>query len=375
MKSSCGFSGGRAESCFRSWHIQISVFAISVMVSCRGAAAVADTSKADAERMVASAAQAEIAGDISRSFSLLHDALRVDPDNRSARWQLGEMKAGNKWVSIEEAQRRDSADPRQAQYRDLRAKSGDSPEGQLALAKWCRKNGLNDEAKFHWANVLAVDPKNEEALRALDVRWYNGRLRTTTEIAALKNGSDNSRRREKWEASVTRWRYALAGKNSMSPADALAEIRAVRSVDAILPVEEFTLGADTSNGKEMEQRRDVSLAFVGALEQMPDQPATESLMRHAVWSPLSDVREQAAERLRYREPYNYVPMLLDGLAMPLETSYSIQTSSDGVVHYQHSLYQTGALSDYSVDYLDDARPRFVQYPKEDPNDPIRAAQT
>jgi hypothetical protein len=32
-------------------------------------------------------------------------------------------------------------------------------------ARWCRKNGLADEAKFHWSTVLANQPPNDEASR------------------------------------------------------------------------------------------------------------------------------------------------------------------------------------------------------------------
>ena len=62
------------------------------------------------------------------------------------------------------AARRASANPLQAEYRERRSAAVDNPQAHLALAKWCRKKDLTDEALFHWASVLAVDPKNDEAL-------------------------------------------------------------------------------------------------------------------------------------------------------------------------------------------------------------------
>src|SRR4051812_28312080 len=106
------------------WLIIAGVFAGRVI----GAAA--DTSKAEADRLIASAVQAELSGDISRSFSLLHDAVRVDPENRLARWQLGEIQLANQWMSAEGAQRRASVDPRQTEYRERRIACGESPQGQ-----------------------------------------------------------------------------------------------------------------------------------------------------------------------------------------------------------------------------------------------------
>src|SRR4051794_30678527 len=72
-----------------------------------------DADKAEAARLVAGATQAEIHGDNAQSFSLLHKAVQLDPDNRLARWQLGEVQVDKEWVSVEEAQRRASTDPRQ----------------------------------------------------------------------------------------------------------------------------------------------------------------------------------------------------------------------------------------------------------------------
>ena len=43
----------------------------------------------DAERLVAQAHQAQIAGDSSRAFSLLREAVRLAPDYELARWRLG----------------------------------------------------------------------------------------------------------------------------------------------------------------------------------------------------------------------------------------------------------------------------------------------
>ena len=166
------------KSSFRSWHERfflrfssrqqfIVASALTAALAGLSFAATAESTKADVDRLVAAAGQAEISGDISNSFALLHDAIRIDPENRLARWQLGQVKIDNQWTTVEEAQRRASSDPLQAEYREHRAMAaaGDV-QGQLAIAKWCRKKNLNEEALFHWASVLAVDPKNDDALRA-----------------------------------------------------------------------------------------------------------------------------------------------------------------------------------------------------------------
>src|SRR3954467_2257841 len=79
--------------------------------------ALADASaKVDADRLIAAAAEAEAAGDGIKALSLLNDAVRGDPDNQLARWQLGQVKTGGKWISAEEVQRRAAASPIQSDY-------------------------------------------------------------------------------------------------------------------------------------------------------------------------------------------------------------------------------------------------------------------
>jgi hypothetical protein len=134
--------------------------------------------------------------------------------------------------------------------------------------------------------------------------------------------------------------------------DALAEIRSVKSVEAIPSIEELIVqpGIPTDSRfvlPKPEPREDVSLAFLAALAPMPEQLATESLMRQAVWSPFGNIRNQATDELRKRPLYDYVPMLLDGLVLPIESSYRVDAADDGTVRYVHSFFRPGETTDYS----------------------------
>src|SRR4029078_1721464 len=126
--------------------------------------------------------------------------------------------ANKQWVRVEDAQKQAASDRRLPENQDLRAKSRDPLEDQLARAKWCRKAGLFDEARFHWANVLAADPNNADALRALGVRWIGDRVMTTAKIAADKS-PDRVHQRERLAASIAKWRRALDGLNKVSEDD------------------------------------------------------------------------------------------------------------------------------------------------------------
>ena len=100
------------------------------------------------------------------------------------------------------------------------------------MARWCRKNDLNEEARFHWSSVLAVDPNNEEAHQAMDLRWSNGRLLSREEIAAEKALLYQAKRSVKqWAPSIAKWRRAISGSDSATREEALAEVSALGDAD------------------------------------------------------------------------------------------------------------------------------------------------
>jgi hypothetical protein len=326
------------------------ILAVTIALASRvsGDAVQPEQAKAAAERLVAAAVQAQMSGDVSRSFALLHEAIRIDPENLLARSQIGEMRIGNQWVSVEEAQRRAAADPRQAEYRERRMAAGDSPQGRLSLARWCRKNNLIEEARFHWANVLSVDPKNKEALAALDLRWHNGRLAPRVQTARLKNELQRAKQAaERWEPKLVKWRRAVSGRDAAARDAALAEIRTIDDIDAIPSLEAVTLGREAHDSQHADSCVAIGLALLDALGKMEAQAATESLVRHGVFAPGDKVRASAIEKLKPRDLHDYVPMLLSGLGMPIEMTYSLTTGPDGSVHFLRSLYREGPESDWS----------------------------
>ena len=47
---------------------------------------------------------------------------------------------------------------------------------QAALARWCRKHKLHEQERVHWMRVLAIQPDSAEAIKALDLRVFQGML-------------------------------------------------------------------------------------------------------------------------------------------------------------------------------------------------------
>jgi hypothetical protein len=307
-----------------------------------------DVGPTAAEQLIGEAGRAKADGQPALAYSLLHQVVRIAPENSLARWQLGQVKVDGEWLSVEESQRRAEADPRQAKYREHKAAAGESPQGQLALGRWCRGNKLEDEAQFHWSSVLSVDPINKEALRAFGMRWHDGELKTVAQIHdAKKESGETKQASRKWAGRVAGWMRTLSDKNNAMPAAVIDEIRAVDDVAAIPAFEDVTLkGPVKANDKNMAPRR-LSLAFVSALNKLHEEAATNSLLRHAVMSSFSDVRGEAIGELRYRPLEDFVPTLLDNLAAPMQTAYRVVNDPDGSVHYLHSIYREGPFNDWS----------------------------
>jgi hypothetical protein len=330
------------------WRFSLAILAVGVLVN--GTAAADTSGETSAKRLVAEALRAEVAGDVARRAALLDEAIHATPDCNLARWSRGEVRADGAWLPVDEAQRAAAADPRHIEYLALRADYGDQPEAQLALARWCRRNNLNDEARIHWANVLSFQPNNEEALRALGANWFAGRLMTYAQIDSAKREMRESRRAAKlFKPQIAKWQRMLSAGDIASRDAALEEVRSLADVDAIPAMEELTLYGDVDTTPEQERCRHLSLAFVEALGEMPDPAAAASLARHAVLAPISDVRDAAIERLKERPMYDYVPLLLDALAMPVESTFQVTTDPDGSVHYRHSLYVDGRQGDWSLE--------------------------
>jgi hypothetical protein len=306
-----------------------------------------DSVSTTADQLLEAAGRAKADGQSGQAFALLHEAVKLAPENSVARWQLGQVKVGKDWLSIEEAQRRADADPRQAKYRARKDSLGDTPQEQLAMARWCRGNDLGDEAQFYWASVLAVDPSNKEALRAVGMRWHAGELKSPAQIREEKDEAGKTKQANRqWAVKVAAWSRALSEKESKRDA-VLEEIRAVDDVAAIPAFEKVTLDSSLRPDSKNPVPRQLSLAFVAALKNIREVAGTHSLSRHAVVSRYSDVRTNAIYELRDRPLEDFVPTLLENLASPLRSSYRVVNDSDGSVHYVHALYREGPFADWS----------------------------
>jgi hypothetical protein len=361
------------------------------------------SSASTANRYVRQALAAELAGDDARRNELLKQALAADPNCRAARWQLGYVSLDGKWLSPQEADRKYSSDRNLAEYRKRRDQAAAaglftrgpvsntaggtaggpiasrgasvdsyrtgalSPEGVAAnveLARWCRTKRLTDEERAHWTQVLFEDPTNGEAQSRLGMHWYKGNLLNTAQIEAIKKQqAAEEKQLSEWKATVARWRKML-DNGSPSEADAaIVEMQAIAD-PAVIPALEQAVASDsakpTAGAKAASPFQREAMALLGRL---PDQRATFALVQHSLLSKVADVRTAATKELKRRPLHDFVPVLLAGLANPIQFDYSMAFDpSLGLAIYRAVGLQEGRDTVTRVEYSTSAAgllPSFV----------------
>jgi hypothetical protein len=340
-----------------------------------------------AERLVREALAAEIAGDNARRTSLLAEALRHNPDCHSARWQSGYVELSNRWFTPDEVAAKAAKDAKLAEYRRRRDEaraaglfsrgptfaaatletpeqwkgaslgvsktsyrsSALSAEGIAAhaeLARWCLKNNLLDEERAHWTQVLLNDPDNHEAQTRLHMRSFLGRLLTETQIeAARQQRVAEEKELKHWGPIALRWQKAL-DQGSPSEQNRATSEMASATDQAIIPALERLV--DSISPKSL-AKNDTSTPFqreaIALLGRLPQQRATYSLTLQSVLARQGEVRFAAIAELKKRPLHDFVPVLLDQLANPIEFSYvASYEPGTGFASYQGIARQEGPES-------------------------------
>jgi hypothetical protein len=294
-------------------------------------------------------------------------ALSKDPNDSAARWHSGYVSMGGQWLSVEEVQRRSAADPRLAEYRRLRDAQAGTPPGELALARWCKENRLDDQARFHWKRVLLFQPQNQEAMKSLGVQWYQGRLLTPEEIKQAQADraqlakdraqyrTERRRWQKQWDSQVVQWRRSAKrgdsglGESMRMELDAIDFSKPVIASAAINTLHAVVLERSATD-KEHDAYLPLGLALVKALDAIMEPAATHSMIVYSVDHPIAEVRAAAADALKKRPKEMYVPWLLARMASPIESSFAIVVLRGGGVIYEHSFLREGPDADYVERY-------------------------
>lgn len=299
-----------------------------------------------AERMTREALAAGAAGETELREDLLDQALRIAPDHAPARWAKGQIEQNGEWKSIGTVQEEARSHGRRDEYEARKSQVPADVASQLDLAKWCERNNLADEARYHWLNVLAADAQNKDALRALDSAWFDGQLLPRDEVASRKIERRERRRAEgAWRARIAGWERAL-GSGGDQADRALVDIEATVDESAIPEFEKLAIRNRTRGPGEASRNLQLCTAFVSALERLPSYEASVSLARLAVLAEDESLQQRAMETLKARPTYEVLPVLFTGLTPMIQSRFDITRSEDGLLQYTHEMVAEAADADY-----------------------------
>ena len=300
---------------------------------------------AAAAKLVQAAMEDELAGRDDQRQALLGEALRKSPGYQPAHWLLGEVSEAGKWQRPEDVQRQAQQDPRLAEFKRRRAEVKD-PAGCVALARWCHKNRLVDEERVAWLAVLALAPGQAEAVKALGLVPYQGQWLTQGEVSRWKAQVQAfAKALDKWRPLVAAWLKATERHDSPAVQAVTGQIASISDSAEMLALERVLWQQVGSKREHQRPYEEMVAALVAALAESPQQPATESLVRQALFSKSEKVRRSATAALKARRPEGYVPMLLSGMATPLEFSFQIEPGVGGYAISRFSIFREGSLAD------------------------------
>ena len=274
-------------------------------------------------------------------------------------WQSGEIRSGDKWASVDATVKQDGHSAKLDEYRQGCAiKRQQTVDDQIKLARWCEKAELKEQQRVHLTCVLQLQPNNKEAISKLGLVRFRGQLMPTAELEKAKTQvRDLFAESKEWKARIADWRQQLQNAKAAEREEVLKQILAVRDPRAIPGMEQKL----EPLGKE------ASLAVVDAFADMPQQSATESLLRIAVFSQFDEVRSEAVYALKKRSLYSYVPILLSALRMPIQVQYEAHQFDRYSFAQQMVFYRRGADQDdeyinSQTTHLTSAPPRSLNHP-------------
>ncbi len=284
-----------------------------------------------AEQLVAEALHRQVYGLQSDRDRLLSEAVSVDPNYAPARWHQGFVHVGGEWSHVYDAPRIIGTSSVLASYQKLRQEREDSLEGHLQLADWCGQRKMLDQQRAHLSRVLDFDPNHEEAREQLGFQLSNGQWLHATELQ-LQTERQATRQQalENWRAKMIDLRKELSQANPKKQNNAAARIRAITAADAIPAFEEIL----------SPHSQTAALLVLEAVAKMPEQDAVEALIRHAVFSPWLEVRDEASLLLTKRTRESFVPLLLAEMYTPVESRMAV-TPANGQLVYQHEFAREG----------------------------------
>lgn len=281
--------------------------------------------RSEAEGLVSEALTHEVYGRGPERQQLLARAVEMCPDQPAAHWHRGEVRVGNRWLSVSDTIETDRQRRLRESYEQRRAAAPDTTDGQLALADWCAGHGLAAQETAHLNRIIQLAPDHPEARRRLHFQRVNGAWVLGQDLSqGLQQDQQTAESLRPWQRRLDELRRGLQ-RNAPALTEKLVEkLKAELTAEAI-PALEIMLSSDS------EQAAQVGIELLGSIQ---DHRAAVALARQSVLSAWPDVRKAAAEQLQSRPRDHYVPRLLSELSTPIQSQFQA-VLENGRIRYRH----------------------------------------
>ena len=237
-------------------------------------------------------------------------AVLMDPRNVSARGLMGLVAYHGHWQRPEVVARKVKDDEglaiTLAEYNARRGRLHETADSHWDLAVWCERNGLDAEAKAHFAVVTRLDPGREAAWKRLGCKKVGGRWVSEAQVAAEKEEAKAQEKADRhWKPLLTKWRGWLGEKARRAEAEeALAAVSDPRATPAVWSV--FVAGSPAHH-----------VQAVQVLGQIDASTASRALATLAISDSSAEVRRIATETLKRRDPREFAGQLVALLRKPI----------------------------------------------------------
>jgi len=309
----------------------------------------------DAEAHVQVALWCEARGMTPERTRHLTRAVLIDPENSVARGLLAMVARDGKWARPEQVRSELENDaPARAlldEYLRRRAESADTADAHLDLARWCERNGLDEQASAHYKAVVRLEPGREVIWKRLGYKKSGGRWMRAEDVAAEKARAEARRLADRrWKPVLEKLRDQFTDKDEQvrrkasDALDAISDPLAVPSIWSVFVRDDARL-----------QRRAAE-----TFARIDGRAASLALAELAVFSPLAGVRGLASDLLDRRDPRDYLDPLLAMIQKPFKYSVRpiVASGSQGGLFVEGDEYDVQRV--YSLPAVDPTRvPRRI----------------
>ena len=257
-------------------------------------------------------------------------------------YRPGKILLGETWLTPAEVAQANQQREVLQRYRAIRDLAPPTLIGQTELARWCQENNLPHRRDAHLKRALVIDPENSRVRLFLGHLRINGQWVTPQQIATETNRrAAVTRRMEQWRTPVQEIMRLIKSSSSNARKLGWARLAEMDDPNAIAALEVSLAG----------ERPTIALKVLEVINRFDVREASETLVRIA-FSPLSSrqVRDRAMELLSERNPYDFVPALLNQLVTPVSGRYSITPDREGNVLYRYVLFQQTLEKDSVVQF-------------------------